>query len=223
MSQPPLVISLGGSVVVPDQIDVDFLRAFRSLARLLSRRQRVVVVCGGGSVARSYVAQARRLGVTEVNALHRLGVRACQLNAELVRTTLGVRIPLFLGRRRSEIPATRLFVAAPYRIGATSDLASVRLARLLRAPVIVNMTDVDGVYTADPRKVGHPRLFDTLSWSEYRRLFAAVVRPGMHVPFDPAAARRAERLRLRVVVLSGNVGNLRRWALGKAFRGTVLG
>lgn len=47
-----------------------------------------------------------------------------------------------------------------------SDLSAVALASALHAKECHILTDVDGIYTADPKKVPHARKLSTISWDE---------------------------------------------------------
>ncbi len=70
MTPLPVVISIGGSVVVPNDYDVGYLRRFVRFVRIVARSRRVVVVVGGGSIARRAVASAVRLGLRNIAAQH---------------------------------------------------------------------------------------------------------------------------------------------------------
>ena len=51
----PIIISLGGSIVVPDKIDYNFLKKFRALIlKHVKKGKRFVLICGGGATARLY-------------------------------------------------------------------------------------------------------------------------------------------------------------------------
>ncbi len=218
-----LVISLGGSVIVPDTIDVRFLRRFGRLIKRLARSRRVIIVAGGGATARAYISRARQIGVRLPTSLHWIGVRACQLNAELVRAVLRVTTPVLTDPEAVALSRTRIVVAAPPSAGGTSDFRTVVIARRVRAEAVYNITNIDGVYTADPHRVRSARLLLRLSWLAYRRMFGRSVSPGKHYPFDPVASREAARHKLQVVVLSSNLRNLEKALAGRRFRGSRLG
>ncbi len=56
------VISLGGSIIVPDKIDVPFLKKLKTtILSHIKKGNRVVLVCGGGSVCRTYQKAATKL------------------------------------------------------------------------------------------------------------------------------------------------------------------
>jgi len=49
-----VVISLGGSVLIPDD-DVRFLKEIASLLSRLSEEYELIAVCGGGRISRYYI------------------------------------------------------------------------------------------------------------------------------------------------------------------------
>src|SRR3989344_4294286 len=83
-----ILISLGGSVIVPDRIDVGFLKKFRKLI-LKQKNRKFVVVCGGGKTCRRYQKAASEITKTSEEDLDWLGIHATRLNAHLLRTVFG--------------------------------------------------------------------------------------------------------------------------------------
>ena len=91
MLKKTVVISLGGSLIAPKEINVAFLKEFRKLILdFVKRGNRVIIVCGGGKICRKYNAAAERVfkGVSDVD-LDWLGITATRLNAELLRVVFG--------------------------------------------------------------------------------------------------------------------------------------
>jgi len=220
---PPLVISLGGSVIVPDGPDSRFIRSFVRFIRRVSRRRRVFIITGGGATARRFVAAARQAGVRDQRSLHWIGVRACQLNAMMLQAAFGLPGEAVTDRSALARTRGRTVVVAPSVPGTTSDYGSVLVARSVGASDIINLSNVDGVYTADPRTHRHARRIPSMTWTEFRRQFSGRLKPGMHVPFDPVASRLAERLGFRVIVVGRNLNNLNRLISGRIFTGTRIG
>lgn len=221
--KPPLVISLGGSVVVPGDVDVRFLKRFVAVIKKLSGSRRVAITCGGGAAARSMVAAARALGVRRPDDLHWIGIRQTVINAEVVRAALGVKQPVATSYNEQTRFVGRIVVAAGRRPGGTTDYCAVVLARALGASTIYNLTDVAGVYSADPRTSRRARLLTALTWRRFLQLVGSPLTPSMHAPFDPVASRAAARHRLRVVVVSKDLQNFRRAVAERPFRGTTIG
>lgn len=219
----PLVISLGGSVVAPGGVDVKFLRRFVGLVRVLSKSRQIAITCGGGAPARAWVSAARALGVRKDEDLHWIGIRQTTINCELIRAALRIKEPVVTSYHAGSRFRQRVIVASGRRPGGTTDYCAVVLAQALGADTIFNITNVDGVFTSDPRKSRRARLIPTLSWRAFGRLVGTQLTPSMHAPFDPVASRAAATHKIQVVVLGSSIENFRRALNGRSFRGTVIG
>ena len=65
------VISLGGSLIVPDQIDVQFLKGFRNLIlSQVKKGNRFIIICGGGRIARNYFTALQKI-TTSLSVIQR--------------------------------------------------------------------------------------------------------------------------------------------------------
>lgn len=219
------IISLGGSLIVPKDIDVKFLRKFRSLIKSF-KKQRFVIVCGGGNTNRRYNAVACNLGKPTDDDLDWLGIRALQLNAELVRIMFGRRAyPRVINNPNElkRIPKNKMIVAAAFAPGHSSDYDAVLWAKRLGAKSIVNLSNVPYVYTADPKKDKSARPVKEMSWSDYRKIVGTKWLPRLSTPFDPIASKLAKRLGLKVFILDGrNLNNVQRAISGNSFVGSIL-
>src|SRR5256712_10005052 len=85
-----VVVSLGGSVLVPAEDDARHLRDLARLLRDLSARVKLFVVTGGGRIARYYIETGRTLGIGE-RTLDEFGIAVTRLNARLLAGALDGR------------------------------------------------------------------------------------------------------------------------------------
>ena len=78
------VLSLGGSLIVPSSgVDNEFLTEIKTAIKKLSRKNKFVIVCGGGSVARTYINSLKKAGVSErLQSL--MGISITRTNARFV-------------------------------------------------------------------------------------------------------------------------------------------
>lgn len=220
------VISLGGSIIVPDAIAVGFLKRFRALLLSFPKR-RFVVICGGGNTNRVYNAAARLIGKPTSDDLDWIGIRSLTLNAELLRSSFGeacyphvVLNPADL----KQIPKHRIIIGAAYKPGCSSDLDAVLWAERLGATRVLNLSNITHVYSNDPRLDPTATRLSALSWSQYRRIVGNTWTPRLNSPFDPKAAALAQRHGIKAAIMDGRkLSNVRRAILGKPFEGTVLG
>lgn len=222
-----VVVSLGGSILVPGDDDARYLTDLASLLKELSSRIRIFAVTGGGRTARYYIETGRALGVPE-RTLDEFGIEATRLNARL----LGAALKGTSNKRPAETyrEAARLAKRYPVvlmagtRPGHTTDRVSASLARVVGAARIVNATSVDGVYSADPNSQPDARLLERITFEDLVRLTGEGHRAaGPSVVFDPVAARVLARDRVPLRVVHGrDLGALRSAILGEPFHGTLV-
>ena len=62
MKKKVIVLSLGGSLIVPEKSNFKFLDNFVKTLRKNYHKYKFVVVCGGGSIARKYIQALRKEG-----------------------------------------------------------------------------------------------------------------------------------------------------------------
>ena len=228
------VVSLGGSIVAPDGVDGQFLKDFAELVGGLLREdadRRFVFVVGGGGPARAWQAAYREVaanlgsGVCDDEA-DWIGVMATRLNAQLVRAVLAEWCPqdVVTDPTVAEPIAGRVLVAAGWKPGFSSDYDAVLLAERFGAKTVVNLSNIERVYTADPRKDPGAQPLDRVSWADFRAMVGEEWVPGKNVPFDPIASRHAHETGIRVICAAGrNIGNFRKIIAGGEFVGTVIG
>jgi uridylate kinase len=90
--------------------------------------------------------------------------------------------------------------------------------------VVINLSNIEQVYTDDPKKNPRARPIDAISWADFRALTGEEWAPGKNVPFDPVASRHAAKIGLRVICAAGrDLENLKNILTGKPFTGTTIG
>ena len=82
-----IVISLGGSVLVPS-LESNNIDRYVSVLKKMAGKCRIFIVVGGGGEARRYIGVARGLGGGEA-AADELGIMVTRLNARLLIAGLG--------------------------------------------------------------------------------------------------------------------------------------
>ncbi|MBN2458462.1 UMP kinase [Candidatus Woesearchaeota archaeon] len=222
-----VVISVGGSLVVPEEIDTGFLRAFRdfALGYVGSYCNRLVLVCGGGRTCRSYNEAAKAVCDVANDDLDWLGIMATRLNAELLRCIMNGQAYDKVVRDPGEpIKTDRdIIISGGYTPGNSSDKVAVMLAKRFDSDSVINMTNVDMLYDKDPKRSRDARPIRKIKWDRFLEMFGHDWVPGTNVPFDPVASRLAKESGIRVIILNGkDMPNLKRCVDGKDFTGTVI-
>lgn len=223
----PIIISLGGSLIAPKKgIDIAFLKKFRTLIRRrIGKGERFIIVCGGGVTARNYQKAARGLGRLTREDIDWLGIHSTRLNAHLVRAMFNGDAHATVVTNPNDPPRFResVLVAAGWRPGWSTDYIAVLLANEFDAEVVINLSDVDHVYSADPKKDPKAVPLTEVSWKDFRRIVGDRWDPGANLPFDPVASKRAQKLGLVVKMVKGqSLSDVGASLAGRRFDGTVI-
>ncbi|MBX9906650.1 UMP kinase [Patescibacteria group bacterium] len=228
MHSETVIISVGGSLIVPDQIDTDFLSSLKTLvATEIAAGKHFIIITGGGKTARRY--QDAASGVTNLSSedVDWIGIHATRLNGHLLRTIFrDIAHPVMITNPDDVLDIPKdvpLIIASGYRPGSSTDLRAIQIAERRGATKVVNLSNIDYVYTADPRTNPDAQKIESISWADFRKLIPSEWDPGLSSPFDPVAAREAERLGLEVAVINGgNLQELQKYLEGNPFVGTVI-
>ena len=226
-----IIMSIGGSLIVPNGgIDTKFLSNLNSFVRkqLADHPNRqFFLVCGGGRIARHYRDAGAEVVGHELTRddLDWLGIHATKLNAHLVRTIFrDIAHPYILKHYEIIRKVTEpVIVAAGWKPGWSTDYDSILLCDDYNVKTVINLSNIDQVYDKDPREFKDAKPIDKISWADFRKIVGDEWIPGINAPFDPVAAKKAEELGIKVIILSGeNFNNLQNYFDGKTFVGTTV-
>ena len=221
-----IVLSLGGSLIFPDKINVDFLKRFRQIIeKYLSRGFRFFIYCGGGRLARDFQQAASSIIELSNEELDWLGIYATRLNAELVKSIFKRHArSVFFGNPSKKIDSKKkLVIAAGYSPGWSTDYDAVMVARSIGSKEIINMSSADYVYDKDPKKFPGSKKIERIGWEDYLKLIDCKWKAGMNAPFDPVASREAQKLKITVCIIGNDLVNFENLLEGKKFKGTIIG
>ena len=141
-----VVISLGGSVIIPDKVDYNYLKKFSKLIKRFSKKNKVVVLTGGGNTARKYIGPLVKLKAGD-KAYMMVGIAATRLNARLLRGVLNMskKFPETLKDVKNSLRRDNLVVcgALGAKKGMTSDANATQVAKEIKADFFINITNVD--------------------------------------------------------------------------------
>lgn len=222
-------MSVGGSLIVPDSIDSLFLADFKNLIEHQTAlgKRRFIIIAGGGKTARRY--QDAAASVTELNPedLDWMGIHATRLNGHLLRTIFRDSAHPEMITNPDEITDvpkdSPVVIAAGYRPGASTDLRAVQIAINCGATKLMNLSNIDYVYTDNPKRNPDAKKIEDISWADFIKLIPTEWSPGLSAPFDPVAARVAQSHNLEVAVVNGqNITEIENYLEGRPFIGTKI-
>ncbi|MFA6486323.1 MAG: UMP kinase [Candidatus Magasanikbacteria bacterium] len=221
------ILSVGGSIIIPKTgFDIEFLTEFRDLilARV-KQGDKFVLVIGGGATCRQYQSALKAVTDAWNTDLDWLGIYTTWYNAEFVRLLFGKYAHQEVVKNPTQKIKTNksIIIAGGWKPGCSTDKDAVLLAKNLKVKTIANLSNVDFVYDKDPNKFDDAQKMENLSWNEFRKIVGDKWVPGANVPFDPEAAKLAQKNKLKVIFAKGTdleaVANL---LADIKFNGTVI-
>lgn len=203
---PTIVLSLGGSILLPE-IDRPNIKPYISVLKSISAKNRLFVVVGGGGTARDYISVARSFDADDAFS-DELGIMVTRLNATLLIGALGSSAyPKVMENHTEAICAAesgKIVVMGGITPGQTTDAVAAVLAERVRASLFINLTAVDGIYSADPKKDPSAKKFDKMTASELLNVVVgqqAVA--GVNTVMDIVAVKMVERCKIPLLVMDG--------------------
>ena len=221
-----IVISLGGSLIVPDQIDTDFLKSFKTLVlSYMAKGKKFVIITGGGKLNRRYNDAAKMLGNPSIEDLDWIGIASLKLNAELLRVIFGeyAENKVIDNLSNNFSFEKSIVIGSAYEPGKSSDWDAVQAAKNIGAKKIINLSNTDYVYDSDPKLNPNAKKIEQISWTEYRKIIPREWTSKLNSPFDPIASEVAQKEDMQVVIMNGKpIDNLAKCLNGEKFMGTVI-
>lgn len=220
-----VVLKLSGSIFGPDSKHTS-LQKYVNLLIELNNRVHLIVVSGGGKIARLYIELARRLGADEAT-LDTLGIEVSRLNAQLLLTGLGnigyPEIPKSLEAVAIAVESGKVVICGGLHPGQSTNATSALISEKVRASKFINATDVEGIYDKDPNRNPHARLFSKLSVAECIKLLGREnTQAGTYELMDIVALKVIERSKIPTVVTKADVDYLRDIVFNRSTIGTKI-
>src|SRR3989344_3589271 len=136
MKKNVIVLSLGGSQIIPDDVNYKYLNEFKDVLLKNKKNYKFIIVCGGGSLARKYIGAIKQAGKNEKFQSF-AGITATRTNAKFV-----------------------------------------------------NLTDVDGLYTKNPKEFKDAKFIKKITWKDFDNMASKLkFVPGQHFVLDQSASK----------------------------------
>lgn len=237
------IISLGGSIIIPKasptssarfaesrragKFNIPFLKKFRRLILdEVKRGEKFLLIVGGGATCRQYQEAAKKVVAMTNEDLDWLGIQSTIFNAHFVRALFkDYAYERVVTDPRKKIKTDKpIILGAGWGTGHSTDMDAVMHAKAHHAKEIINLSNIEYVYTKDPNKFKDAQKIDRIDWGTFRkRIVGNTWVAGKNAPFDPIASREAERFGLTVKMVKGtDLTEVKKALSGKKFKGTVI-
>jgi len=227
-----IIVSLGGSLIVPEKINTDFIMKFKEIIEKQIKKDRYfVIITGGGKTARNYIQAAEKIDGIDAEERDWLGVHATRMNAQFIKTVFKKHAHPRINknpRTKEDLmehfaQGEKVMVAAGWRPGWSTDYVATILAERFGAKKLINLSNIKYLCDKDPRKFEDAKKIERISWTEFRKIVGDKWDPGMNAPFDPIAAKLAQENELEVAIIGGgDLENMKNYIEGKDFEGSII-
>ena len=224
MVKENIVISLGGSLVAPGEIDLGFLKSFKFTLQKYLKEKRFFVLVGGGKVARNYQKALLEFGAKSADR-DWMGIAITKLNAEIVKQVFNGNVyPKIISDPNKKVKTNKdVIVGAGWKPGWSTDYDAVLIAKNHNVKTIINLTNIDYVYDKNPNEFPDAKPLENIDWKNFGHIVGDKWSPGLSMPFDPRASKMAAKLKLKVVMINGkNLERLEDFLNNKPFIGTII-
>lgn len=227
-----IILKLGGSLLSPYETSLENLKAgklpfdfdyARKLVDLLKNTEnQIILLIGGGFLNRWYLAEFEKANIPvtrSLNDLHTIGIASSVVNASVFKILLQEALPqndavypevIKFGLYDSlpymlpNLRRYRFIVGSGGKVGHSHDFDAIMFAELFKVDHFFSLKNIDGIYTADPKKDPTAKKIDNLTWKQYQDIIKVHVHtPGANLPIDAVAAELAERKNIGCFVGDG--------------------
>ena len=208
-----IVLSLGGSLIIPNEIDLNFLENFKKVIKKHESKYNFVVVCGGGSVARKYISALKKSKKSEF-LQSMAGISITRVNARFMTYLFGrdanEGIPHDMNQIKNLLRTNNVVFCGALRYAdkETSDSTAAKLARFFKTEFI-NLTNVSGLYTSNPLTNKDAKFIPEISWKNFHKKAEKIkYKPGQHFVLDQDASEIIMNNKIKTYILGKDLKNL---------------
>ncbi len=235
-----VILKIGGSLLsISDEepFNFDYAYKLRTLVTELVRREKKLIInVGGGFLARKFMKLVDSHGERDVIDIHKVGVAATNMNAEILHGLFDKLVSPEVLRyadfdefltgidTQVNLDTYSGVISSGSKPGKSNDWNALQFAYRLKSKIVISIKNIDGVYTADPKKDPDAKRLDGITWDQYLEIIGNPKehRPGASYPVDPISARDAKQKGISFWIMGGDLGNLRKAILEGQFVGTVI-
>ena len=223
------IISVGGSLMVPEEISIKFLKNLKKLIlKRIKFKEKFILICGGGKTCRKYQDSAKKISNIDNDEKDWLGIHSSRLNGHLLRTIFKKNANKILitnyidDLKKIKNFKEKILIGAGWKPGWSTDYCAVLCAKFFGIKDIINLSNIKYLYNKDPNKYKTAKKIENINWNDFQKIVGTKWTPGMNAPFDPIATKLAKKLKLKVGIMNGNLKNIEKYLNNKKFVGSII-
>ncbi len=204
-----LILRVGGHLLFKEDshIDARLVKAYvRIIKELREEGHMIHLVVGGGDEARKYISALSELRAPKA-IVDYVGTIITRANAYLFLTALGELafplVPESYKELLNALSSGKVVVCGGLQPGQSTVAVAALMAETVKADMLINATDVDGIYTADPKIDPSAKLLRSISAKELLRVLRSGRAPGTYQMFDEVALCIIMRSKIKAWVING--------------------
>ncbi|TFG06758.1 MAG: UMP kinase [Promethearchaeota archaeon] len=229
-----LVLKIGGSLLFTNDKEIDYKKIVElsDIIKNDSHFETLVIICGGGQLARQYINAARALNGNEA-LCDIFGIEISRINSKLLITAFKnlayPQVPKSMDELSIAQLSGKIIVMGGLQPGQSTTSVALEVAEYINADQVIILTNVDGIYDKDPKKYKDAKLFDKISYEELQDIILKSsgdnqAAAGEYRIFDTVSLQLLKRSKLNLLVMSGaNLNNFKKFWDGKSkYIGTAI-
>ncbi|MHA2038344.1 MAG: UMP kinase [Promethearchaeota archaeon] len=208
-----IVIKLGGSLLFTEnnKIILNKISEFCSILKNNKNFDKVIVVCGGGSIAREYINAVRLFKGSE-SLSDIFGIEVSRINSKLLiaffQDYAFPQVPKSMEELSLALLFKKIIIMGGLQPGQSTTSVALEVAEFIGAEELVILTDVKGIFNKDPRKFKNAQLVKHLTYEQLERLILDLqedkqAAAGEYRIFDFVSLQILKRSNIQVIVTSG--------------------
>ncbi|MHA1242131.1 MAG: UMP kinase [Promethearchaeota archaeon] len=229
-----IVIKFGGSLLFSEggTINYEKITEFCDLIKNDRNYDSIVIVCGGGKIARRYIEAVREFTGNEI-LCDMIGIDISRINSRLIVANMKEfaypQVPESFKELSTAIITSKVAVMGGLQPGQSTTSVAIQVAEFLKAERLIILTDVDGIYDKDPNVFDDAKLLRELNYDSLQKIILEIsgdnqAAAGEYRIFDVVSLQILKRSNVVVSVISGsNLDQFKKlWNDEKANVGTTI-
>jgi len=229
-----IVIKFGGSLLFSEGGTINYkkITEFCDLIKNDKNYDSIVIVCGGGKIARQYIKAVREFTKNEI-LCDMIGIDIARINSRLIVANMKEfaypQVPESFEELSTAIITSKIAVMGGLQPGQSTTSVAIQVAEFLKADRLIILTDVDGIYDKDPKVFDDAKLLKELNYDSLQKIILEIsddkqAAAGEYRIFDAVSLQILKRSNVVVSVISGsNLDQFKKiWNNEKANVGTTI-